>query len=45
MREACAEERAHLETVGAEVLAFGAPSHDNRDAEMLPGWRGSDSDD
>ena len=30
---------------GAEVLAFGAPSHDNRDAEMLPGWWGSDSDD
>jgi len=24
------------------VLAFGAPSHDNRDAEMLPGWWGSD---
>jgi uncharacterized cupin superfamily protein len=30
---------------GAEVLAFGAPTHDNRDAEMLPGWWGSDSDD
>jgi len=30
---------------GAEVLAFGAPSHDNRDAEMLPGWWGSDADD
>lgn len=23
---------------GAEVLAFGAPTHDNRDAEMVPGW-------
>jgi quercetin dioxygenase-like cupin family protein len=23
---------------GAEVLAFGAPSHDNKDAEMVPGW-------
>jgi uncharacterized cupin superfamily protein len=23
---------------GAEVLAFGAPSDQNRDAEMLPGW-------
>jgi uncharacterized cupin superfamily protein len=30
---------------GAEVLAFGAPTHDNRDAEMLPGWWGGDSDD
>lgn len=30
---------------GAVVLAFGAPSHGNRDAEMLPGWWGSDSDD
>ncbi|HSJ73308.1 MAG TPA: hypothetical protein VK904_03250 [Miltoncostaeaceae bacterium] len=27
---------------GAEVLAFGAPSDHNRDAEMLPGWWGSD---
>ncbi len=25
---------------GAEVLAFGAPSDDNRDAEPLPGWSG-----
>src|SRR5262245_18283913 len=25
---------------GAEVLAFGAPTHDNRDAQMLPGWWG-----
>jgi mannose-6-phosphate isomerase-like protein (cupin superfamily) len=23
---------------GAEVLAFGAPNTDNRDAEMQPGW-------
>jgi mannose-6-phosphate isomerase-like protein (cupin superfamily) len=23
---------------GAEVLAFGAPTHDNKDAEMVPGW-------
>jgi mannose-6-phosphate isomerase-like protein (cupin superfamily) len=23
---------------GAEVLAFGAPSHENRDVEMIPGW-------
>jgi quercetin dioxygenase-like cupin family protein len=23
---------------GAEVLAFGAPSKGNQDAEMLPGW-------
>jgi quercetin dioxygenase-like cupin family protein len=23
---------------GAEVIAFGAPSHDNKDAEMVPGW-------
>ena len=29
---------------GAEVVAFGAPSDDNRDAEMLPGWWGDDSD-
>jgi mannose-6-phosphate isomerase-like protein (cupin superfamily) len=30
---------------GAEVLAFGAPTHDNRDAQMLPGWwRGGSND-
>ena len=23
---------------GAEVLAFGAPSNENKDAEMVPGW-------
>lgn len=23
---------------GAELLAFGAPNTDNKDAEMLPGW-------
>jgi|SRR5215204_1497801 len=23
---------------GAEVLAFGSPTHDNKDAEMVPGW-------
>ncbi|HEX8205882.1 MAG TPA: cupin domain-containing protein [Solirubrobacteraceae bacterium] len=23
---------------GAEILAFGAPYTDNKDAEMLPGW-------
>jgi uncharacterized cupin superfamily protein len=23
---------------GAEVLAFGAPNTDNKDAEMVPGW-------
>ena len=23
---------------GAEVLAFGAPSNGNKDAEMIPGW-------
>jgi mannose-6-phosphate isomerase-like protein (cupin superfamily) len=23
---------------GAEVLAFGAPNTENRDAEMVPGW-------
>jgi mannose-6-phosphate isomerase-like protein (cupin superfamily) len=23
---------------GAEIVAFGAPSHGNRDAEMLPDW-------
>lgn len=23
---------------GAELLAFGAPNTENRDAEMLPGW-------
>jgi len=23
---------------GAEVLAFGAPSNENKDAEMFPGW-------
>ncbi len=23
---------------GAEIIAFGAPSHGNRDAEMAPGW-------
>lgn len=23
---------------GAEVIAFGAPNTDNKDAEMLPGW-------
>jgi mannose-6-phosphate isomerase-like protein (cupin superfamily) len=23
---------------GAEVLAFGAPNNDNKDAEMVPGW-------
>jgi mannose-6-phosphate isomerase-like protein (cupin superfamily) len=23
---------------GAEVLAFGAPSNQNKDAEMVPGW-------
>ena len=23
---------------GAEVLAFGAPNTDNKDAEMAPGW-------
>jgi uncharacterized cupin superfamily protein len=23
---------------GAEVLAFGAPNTDNKDAEMFPGW-------
>ena len=23
---------------GAEVLAFGAPDTDNKDAEMVPGW-------
>jgi mannose-6-phosphate isomerase-like protein (cupin superfamily) len=27
---------------GAVVLAFGAPSDDNRDAEMLPGWWGGE---
>ncbi len=29
---------------GAEVLAFGAPSDNNRDVEVLPGWWGADSD-
>lgn len=23
---------------GAEIIAFGAPSNENRDAEMVPGW-------
>jgi hypothetical protein len=23
---------------GAEILAFGAPNTENKDAEMLPGW-------
>ena len=23
---------------GAEMLAFGSPSHGNKDAEMIPGW-------
>ena len=23
---------------GAEVLAFGAPNNDNKDAELVPGW-------
>jgi mannose-6-phosphate isomerase-like protein (cupin superfamily) len=23
---------------GAEVIAFGAPSNENKDVEMLPGW-------
>jgi len=23
---------------GAEVIAFGAPNNDNKDAEMVPGW-------
>jgi len=23
---------------GAELIAFGAPSADNRDAEMVPNW-------
>jgi hypothetical protein len=23
---------------GAEVLAFGAPNTDNKDADMEPGW-------
>ena len=23
---------------GAELLVFGSPSHDNKDAEVLPGW-------
>jgi mannose-6-phosphate isomerase-like protein (cupin superfamily) len=23
---------------GAEVLAFGAPSNENKDVEMIPGW-------
>jgi mannose-6-phosphate isomerase-like protein (cupin superfamily) len=23
---------------GSEIVAFGAPSDDNRDAQMLPGW-------
>jgi len=23
---------------GAEVIAFGAPNTENKDAEMLPGW-------
>ena len=23
---------------GAEILAFGAPNTDNKDAEMQPGW-------
>jgi mannose-6-phosphate isomerase-like protein (cupin superfamily) len=23
---------------GAEVIAFGAPSNENKDAEMVPGW-------
>jgi uncharacterized cupin superfamily protein len=23
---------------GAEVIAFGAPSNDNKDVEMVPGW-------
>ena len=23
---------------GAEVIAFGAPNTDNKDAEMVPGW-------
>jgi mannose-6-phosphate isomerase-like protein (cupin superfamily) len=27
---------------GAELLAFGAPNTDNKDAEMLPGWWGDD---
>ena len=27
---------------GAELLAFGAPNTENKDAEMLPGWWGDD---
>lgn len=27
---------------GAEVLAFGAPTDDNRDAQPIPGWWGDD---
>jgi mannose-6-phosphate isomerase-like protein (cupin superfamily) len=27
---------------GAEVLAFGAPNTDNKDAEMIPGWWGGE---
>jgi hypothetical protein len=23
---------------GVEIIAFGAPSHDNRDGEMVPDW-------
>jgi hypothetical protein len=28
---------------GAELIAFGAPSDDNRDAQPIPGWWGDDS--
>ena len=27
---------------GLELLAFGAPNTDNKDAEMIPGWWGGD---
>jgi mannose-6-phosphate isomerase-like protein (cupin superfamily) len=27
---------------GAELIAFGAPNTENKDAEMIPGWWGGD---
>ncbi len=29
---------------GLELLAFGAPNTDNKDAEMIPGWWGDESE-
>ena len=44
VRIACGTERAvEGGPDGAELLAFGAPNTENKDAEMLPGWWGDSS--